>query len=506
MQPMQPRPTPLPAPTQVPAPAPTPQAPARPVGNQFNDNRLPRKEPRQFTPLPMPMTELYPILIEKKLISPAVPRPYNGPPRRDFNPNLTCDFHFGEVGHTIENCNHLRHRIQDLIDHGVLKFEGLPNITTNPLPNHPEGGVNMVEIEERGKERISWRRLFYTLEKQRHITPLEAPPGPSTGDACEYHSGARGHSLECCEEFKKKVTDLMEKWLVEREEIPPEENHQPDDPSNFDWYAELNLDDIVEDEMDLDNLQDEENDWGYFMVDETDEWRDVDFTKIFQFPCLIEPPGFKTPEFEIFYENGDPEVHLQKYGEKMALHLENELLMISVFPESLSKQAAAWFYQLRNLTGWDDLARVFLERYRFNPHSILEYLGLKEDGEPYVIPNPEVSELIVEIKEGSSMSSLPALTEGEEEEEAKPLPAENPDSITITEEEEEPVKTPPPSNIITTAAKEEYAGPMVEGLSIHTITKEEDSTTPPTRHCQQGEEAKMWTCVPLLQHASSSNE
>uniref|UniRef100_A0A2N9GFY2 Retrotransposon gag domain-containing protein n=1 Tax=Fagus sylvatica TaxID=28930 RepID=A0A2N9GFY2_FAGSY len=70
------------------------------------------------------------------------------------------------------------------------------------------------------------------------------------------------------------------------------------------------------------------------------------------------PNTFHSPEFEIFYENGDPEVHLQKYGEKMALHLENELLMISVFPESLSKQAAAWFYQLRNL---DDLVRVFLE-------------------------------------------------------------------------------------------------------------------------------------------------
>ena len=94
------------------------------------------------------------------------------------------------------------------------------------------------------------------------------------------------------------------------------------------------------------------------------------------------PPGFETPEFEIFYENGNPEAHLQKYGEKMALHLENELLMISVFPESLSKQAAACFYQLRDLTGWEDLAKAFLERYRFNPNSILEYLGLKEDEEP----------------------------------------------------------------------------------------------------------------------------
>uniref|UniRef100_A0A2N9HC86 Reverse transcriptase/retrotransposon-derived protein RNase H-like domain-containing protein n=1 Tax=Fagus sylvatica TaxID=28930 RepID=A0A2N9HC86_FAGSY len=462
MQSVQPRPTPTPAPTQVPAPAPAPQMPARPVGNQPNDNRWPRKEPRQFTPLPMPMTELYPILIEKNLISPTIPRPYNGAPRKDFNQNLTCDFHFGE-------------------------FEGLPNITTNPLPNHPEGGVNMVEIEEGNEERILWRRLFYTLEKKRHITPLEAPPGPSTGDACEYHSGARGHSLECCEEFKKKITNLMENGLVGREEIPSERSHQPEDPSDFDWYAELNLDDIVEDEMDLDNLQDEGADWGYFMEDDTDEWKDVDFTKLFQFTYLIVPPGFETPEFEIFYENGDPEVHLQKYGEKMALHLENELLMISVFPESLSKQAAAWFCQLRNLTGWDDLARVFLERYRFNPHSILEYLGLKEDEEPYVIPDPGV----------------------EEEEEVKPLPpAKEPDNATIAEGREEPLKAPPPSNIITTTvAEEEYAGPMVEGLSIHTIAGEEDSTTtPPTRHCQQGEEAKTWTCVPLLQRVSSSNE
>uniref|UniRef100_A0A2N9IDQ7 Retrotransposon gag domain-containing protein n=1 Tax=Fagus sylvatica TaxID=28930 RepID=A0A2N9IDQ7_FAGSY len=224
-------------PRQAPAPAPAPQMPARPEGNQPNDNRWLRKEPRQFTPLPMPMTELYPILIEKSLISPIVPKPYNGPQRRDFNPNSACDFHFGEVGHTVENCGQLRHRVQDLIDHGVLKFEGLPNITTNPLPKHPEG--------------------------------------------------------------------------VGREEIPSKGSRQPDDPSEFDWYAEINLDDIVEDEMDLDNLQDEEADWGYFMEDDTDEWRDVDLTEFFQFPYLIVPPGFVTPEFEIFYEDGDPEVHLQ---------------------------------------------------------------------------------------------------------------------------------------------------------------------------------------------------
>uniref|UniRef100_A0A2N9I3I8 Uncharacterized protein n=1 Tax=Fagus sylvatica TaxID=28930 RepID=A0A2N9I3I8_FAGSY len=143
--------------------------------------------------------------------------------------------------------------------------------------------------------------------------------------------------------------------------------------------------------------------------------------------------GLETLEFEIFCEHGDPESHLRKYREKMALHTNNEFLMISTFHESLPECAVTWFYQLKNLACWGDLARAFLDRYRHN------------------------------------------------------------------------IKTPP-SNV-TTTAEEEYAGPMVEGLSIHTIAEEEDSTTtPPTRHCQQGEEVKTWTCVPLLQRVSSSNE
>jgi hypothetical protein len=146
------------------------------------------------------------------------------------------------------------------------------------------------------------------------------------------------------------------------------------------------------------------------------------------------PCGLETLEFEMFREHEDPESHLRRYREKMALYTNDELLMVSMFHESLSEYAAAWFYQLKNIACWKDLARAFLDQYRCK------------------------------------------------------------------------VKTPPP-NIITTTAEEEYAGPMVEGLSIHTITKEEDSTTtPPTRHYQQGEEAKTWTCVPLLQRVSSSNE
>ena len=105
--------------------------------------------------------------------------------------------------------------------------------------------------------------------------------------------------------------------------------------------------------MDLDDLLDEEDSKGYCIEEETldaDTWKDVDFSRLLQFPCLMVPCGFETPKFEMFYEYGDPESHLQKYCKKMALHIKNELLMILTFPEGLSRCAATWFYQLKDLT------------------------------------------------------------------------------------------------------------------------------------------------------------
>uniref|UniRef100_A0A2N9FPS7 Integrase catalytic domain-containing protein n=1 Tax=Fagus sylvatica TaxID=28930 RepID=A0A2N9FPS7_FAGSY len=254
----------------------------------------------------------------------------------------------------------------------------------------PKFGLRFPLWRSRGRERGEYRveaSLLYLGEKETH------------------------HPVRCTARAINRGLHWGEKKYHQKG------SRQPDDPSEFDWYAEINLDDIVEDEMDLDNLQDEEADWGYFMEDDTDEWRDVDLTEFFQFPYLISATW---------------------YGEKMALHLENELLMISVFPESLSKQTAAWFYQLRNLTGWDDL-----------------------DEEPYIIPDPGVSEVqFVEIKEESDMSSLPALAERGEEEK---------DNQATTSQ----------TIITTTTAEEEYAGPMVEGLSIHTIT---ERRIPPPHH------------------------
>uniref|UniRef100_A0A2N9FPV9 G-patch domain-containing protein n=1 Tax=Fagus sylvatica TaxID=28930 RepID=A0A2N9FPV9_FAGSY len=192
--------------------------------------------------------------------------------------------------------------------------------------------------------------------------------------------------------------------------------------------------------VDLEDFLDEEDLKGYHIEEETldeDTRKDTDFPNLL--PHLMVPRRLETLEFEMFCEHGDPESHLRRYRKKMALYTDDELLMTLMFHESLLECVVTWFYQLKNITCWKDLARAFLDRYRCN---------LK-------------------------MTTPPS-----------------------------PVKSP--NN--TTTAEEVYDGPMVEGLSINAITEEGDSTTPPIYHCQQGEEAKMWTSVPLLQRISSSNE
>ena len=64
----------------------------------------------------MPMVALYAYLLEKKLVTPVFARPRDSPPLLCFDPSKKCEHHFGAEGHTLEECAHLRHQIQDLIN------------------------------------------------------------------------------------------------------------------------------------------------------------------------------------------------------------------------------------------------------------------------------------------------------------------------------------------------------------------------------------------------------
>ncbi|XP_050889186.1 uncharacterized protein LOC127094386 [Lathyrus oleraceus] len=101
-----------------------------------------------------PQKELVPYLIH---VGAIVPRelPAASPPfNRNHNPNATCTFHTGYIGHSTEDRWALKTRIQELIDQEIMSFsEEKPNVKINPLPNHSGASVNTV-IEEEATESI----------------------------------------------------------------------------------------------------------------------------------------------------------------------------------------------------------------------------------------------------------------------------------------------------------------------------------------------------------------
>jgi len=67
------------------------------------------------------MVTIFPILLEQGIISRELRRPT---PEYflDYDPSKYCDYHSGEVGHSLDDCTILRDKIQDLLDAGVFTF------------------------------------------------------------------------------------------------------------------------------------------------------------------------------------------------------------------------------------------------------------------------------------------------------------------------------------------------------------------------------------------------
>uniref|UniRef100_A0A2N9HKH1 Retrotransposon gag domain-containing protein n=1 Tax=Fagus sylvatica TaxID=28930 RepID=A0A2N9HKH1_FAGSY len=83
----------------------------------------------------MPMDELYPRLLEKRLISPVF---LKQSPHLLHDSSKKCEFHFGRPGHSLEDCHALKNKVQDLVDHGILRInEGsTPSVIIAWPPEH----------------------------------------------------------------------------------------------------------------------------------------------------------------------------------------------------------------------------------------------------------------------------------------------------------------------------------------------------------------------------------
>uniref|UniRef100_A0A2N9FK39 Uncharacterized protein n=1 Tax=Fagus sylvatica TaxID=28930 RepID=A0A2N9FK39_FAGSY len=66
-----------------------------------------KSESRKFCTLPMPMDELYPRLLEKRLISPVF---LKQSPHLLHDSSKKCEFHFGRPGHSLEDCHALKNK------------------------------------------------------------------------------------------------------------------------------------------------------------------------------------------------------------------------------------------------------------------------------------------------------------------------------------------------------------------------------------------------------------
>lgn len=133
---------------------PTANTPTIKVGGSSGNFECKRKAPqRQFTPLPRPMSQLLPMLIENHLVAKEIPRD-NPPKFVGFDFNKTCDYHMGERGHHVDNCLVLRSKVQNLLDKKLLTFkDSASNVQQNPLPKHSED-VNMVGAIDANEEPI----------------------------------------------------------------------------------------------------------------------------------------------------------------------------------------------------------------------------------------------------------------------------------------------------------------------------------------------------------------
>ena len=80
-------------------------------------------------------------------------------------------------------------------------------------------------------------------------------------------------------------------------------------------------------------------------------------------PDVVIPPKFKVPEFEKYKGSTCPKSHVIVYCRKMAIHAQDEKLLIHFFQDSLEGMALNWYMHLEptHIHSWKDLVDAFLK-------------------------------------------------------------------------------------------------------------------------------------------------
>ncbi|RDX94361.1 hypothetical protein CR513_23261, partial [Mucuna pruriens] len=128
--------------------------PTQPIVPENSDHNSPlngalKRNPRVFTPIPVSYSELLQHLLRESLVA-TVPLKHLLPPYlKNYDPNTKCDYQAGAVGHSTKKCWSLKHKVQDLVDAGWLRFqEENPNINNNPFLEHGNPTIGAIFKED----------------------------------------------------------------------------------------------------------------------------------------------------------------------------------------------------------------------------------------------------------------------------------------------------------------------------------------------------------------------
>jgi hypothetical protein len=175
-----------------------------------------KSEPRKFCTLPMPMDELYPRLLEKRLISPVF---LKQSPHLLHDSSKKCEFHFGRPGHSLEDCHALKNKVQDLVDHGILRInEGsTPSVIIAWPPERRKDETVIPSPQSQGPTTCGIQPVHLTtlptLSKVgEHTVPKTQPKLMSNfrnlDDQCSSDKEKAEYRASRCVTLKRKIQEL----------------------------------------------------------------------------------------------------------------------------------------------------------------------------------------------------------------------------------------------------------------------------------------------------------
>ena len=207
-------------------------------GGQSRGSRFP-PQPRDDRPLPnfnVSRTELYNDLVSKNLMGPKPLKPLQPPFPAWYDPNVTCAYHMGAAGHTIDKCDAFRRHVLMLIDnnHIGIKAGTDPNIVTNPLPNHDKGKqVAMISGQEDFSKSVmgisyTMEELYEYLASAGYISIDDKSKSEGlviSSNFCSFHGGNVGHDINGCTQFREFAQKMMTLGVV-RVEMRKRQNNE----------------------------------------------------------------------------------------------------------------------------------------------------------------------------------------------------------------------------------------------------------------------------------------